>query len=490
MSNKIVTLKDKLKEVFKHSIVYGLTSSMQSLFGFIMLPILTKYYTTEEFGIYSILLLMSALASAIFYLGASSALGRFYFEENSDEYRKKAISTALVISIIGAIILIVITGFFGSIFSKWMFNSEKYTLAIKLSIVGSAALGFLLNLMTLVLRYEKKSVLFFLITIIGVIINFGTTLLLLVKYHFGIMAPICGVLISNSITLIYLLYKYSKYISFVVEKKTLLLFLIFGVQASTAGLLFYVLDWVDRIIIKNILTLSDVGIYSLGYRLGSIINILLVMPFSLIWAPIRMQYGINENSSKFTTKIISYYTLIGTILILFAILFANEILEIFFKNKEYANASTIFPIVMLSLQFYGLQGIVDYGIYLHKKVYIYIVISILAIVINIALNYLLIPKFGYIAAAFVTLITYFFTTSLTYYISNKLHPMKIEWVRLVTPFILLSIIYLIVIYYPIMLIIKILVIPVVFIFLYLFWLNDEEKILINKKLCVRLKLIS
>jgi O-antigen/teichoic acid export membrane protein len=182
--------------------------------------------------------------------------------------------------------------------------------------------------------------------------------------------------------------------------------------------------------------------------------------------------------------------LIGTILILFAILFANEILEIFFKNKAYANASTIFPIIMLSLQFYGFQGIVDYGIYLHKKVYIYIVISILGIVINIALNYFLIPKFGYIAAAFVTLITYFFTTSLTYYFSNKLHPMRIEWVRFFTPFVVLSIIYVVVINYPIMLFIKIAVIPFVFIFLYLFWLNNEEKLFINKKLRVNLKFIS
>ncbi len=487
MSNNIVTLKEKLKEVFKHSIVYGLTSSLQSLFGFIMLPILTKYYTTEEFGIYSILLLMSALASAIFYLGASSSLGRFYFDENSETYRKKVISTALVISLIGAILLITITGIFGTFFSIWMFNTEKYTLAIQLSIIGSAALGFILNLMTLVLRYEKKSVLFFLITIMGVTINFIITLLLLINYKLGILAPLYGILISNSITLIFLLFKFSKYVSFIVEKKTLYLFLIFGTQASAAGLLFYLLDWVDRIIIKNILSLSDVGVYSLGYRLGSVINILLVMPFSLIWAPMRMQYANNENASKFTTKIISYYSLIGALLILFALLFANEILELFFKNKDYANASTIFPIIMLSLQFYGFQGIVDYGIYLYKKVYVYIVISILGIILNISLNYLLIPKFGYIAAAFVTLITYFFTSGLTYIISNKLHPMRIEWVRLLTPFILLSFVYLVVIYYPIMLIVKIAFTPFVFIFLYLFWFNNEEKIVIKNKILFGIK---
>ena len=50
MSNKNMTLNKKLKEVLKHSFIYGLTSSLQTVVGFIMLPILTVYFTPEIFG--------------------------------------------------------------------------------------------------------------------------------------------------------------------------------------------------------------------------------------------------------------------------------------------------------------------------------------------------------------------------------------------------------------------------------------------------------
>ena len=49
MSNKNMTLNKKLKEVLKHSFIYGLTSSLQTVVGFIMLPILTVYFTPEIF---------------------------------------------------------------------------------------------------------------------------------------------------------------------------------------------------------------------------------------------------------------------------------------------------------------------------------------------------------------------------------------------------------------------------------------------------------
>ena len=109
-------LISKIKELLNHGLIYGLTSSLQNLLGFILLPILTVYYTTAEFGIYSIILLVSTLAGSLFYFGASSALGRFYFDEDSDAYRKKIVSSALFITLVGAIILILLSLFLVNIY--------------------------------------------------------------------------------------------------------------------------------------------------------------------------------------------------------------------------------------------------------------------------------------------------------------------------------------------------------------------------------------
>ncbi|PWS28170.1 hypothetical protein DHW03_11515 [Pedobacter yonginense] len=473
-------LLQKIKEVFKHSIIYGLTSSLQSVLGFILLPILTTYYTTATFGAYSLLLLMSALASAIFYFGASSALARFYYDEDSLLYRKKIITTALLVTFGGAILLLFLALIFARYISLSLFQTDQYALAIILTLAGTAAV-FLVNLMTLILRYEKKSFMFFLVTILSVLLNFGITYLLLTRFKSGIYAPLIGLLVSSTLAFLVLLFNQFKFITFTLEKKYFTSILSFGIQASVAGLFFYILEWVDRVIIKDLLDLSQVGVYSLGYRLGAILNILVIMPFSLIWAPTRMQYANNPDAETFTTKIISYYTIVGVGVVMISMLFGMELMGIFFKNKDYSDAAKVFPIIMYSLLFYGYQGILDFGIYFYKKIYYYIIISVFAIVFNVALNYWLIPHFGYMGAAFVTLLTYMFTSSSIYIISNKLFYMRVEWARVISPLIFLPLIYLVIHFVGLDTIVyKILLLCLSLILFFVFWLNGSERLYLNK----------
>jgi O-antigen/teichoic acid export membrane protein len=176
--------------------------------------------------------------------------------------------------------------------------------------------------------------------------------------------------------------------------------------------------------------MSEVGVYSLGYRLGSMINVLLIMPFGLIWAPIRMQNFKNKNYDFFVTKVISYFFLIGIFIVFVATIYNDILMKVFFKNNQYIAASKIFPIVMLALLVFGLQSILDFGIYYYKKIYYYIIISIFGIFINVGLNIIFIPKYGYLSAAYITLITYLFTTTLIFIVSNKYHLIKIEWARI------------------------------------------------------------
>jgi O-antigen/teichoic acid export membrane protein len=476
-----ISLVSKFKELFKHSIVYGLTSSLQSVLGFILLPILTNYYTTDTFGVYSILLLLSAVSSAIFYFGASSAVGRFYYDEDTTQYRKKIVTTALIITIAGAFILISLSLLFAPKLSVQLFQTNRYARSIILALAGSA-LTFLVNLMTLLLRYQKKSLFFLATMILSVLSNFAITFILLTKFKLGINAPLWGVLISNLVAFVILLFSQLQFLTTELEKKYFKSILNFGLQASVAGLLFYILEWVDRLIMKDLLTLSQVGIYSLGYRLGAILNIVVILPFSLIWAPMRMQYANNANSEDFTSKFISYYTIIGVAVVLFSMLFGEEIMSLFFKNKDYSNASRIFPIIMFALLFYGYQGILDFGIYYYKKIYYYIIISALAIGINVVLNYVLIPIFGYMGAACVTLITYVFTSLTIYLVSNKLFPMKIEWRRVLLPLLFVGLIYFVINYFGFASLSHKCILFIISIVLFIgLWLNRTERLyLLNK----------
>lgn len=465
----------KITKLFKTSLVYGLTASLQSVLGFVLLPILTIYYTPEVFGAYSILLLLSALSSAIFYLGASSALGRFYLEENSDLYKNKIFTTSLIITLIGAFLLIILGLIFAKPLSISLFETDKYYLPIILILIATS-FGFLLGLMTLLLRYENKASLFLIITISGVLVNFIVTYSLLSKFNYGILAPIYGMLTSNALLFFILILIKIKNLTKKLEVDHFKLILSFGIQSSIAGLSFYLLEWIDRLIINELLNLNDVGIYSLGYKLGAIINILIVVPFSLVWGPMRMQYVKSEALPFYTVKVISYYTLTGVFVLSATILFGEDILNIFFTNKSYSNSVLIVPIIMFSLFFYGYQNIIDFGIYINNKIYYFTLVGVVLILVNVVLNFWLIPLFGYMAAAYITLFTYVLSSSIIYLISNFYYPIKIEFIRVFSALIIIPILYYLVNFSGgLNFSIRIIIALIISLMFYTLWLNKTER---------------
>ena len=140
---------------------------------------------------------------------------------------------------------------------------------------------------------------------------------------------------------------------------------------------------------------------------------------------------------------------------------------------------------MFALLIYGYQNIIDYGIYLHKKVYFYIIISFVAIVTNIWLNLWLIPVYGYIAAAFVTLITYVVSSSLIFLISNKYHRLTVEWRRILWPISFLVLSYIFIYYFNVQnILLKVGLLIIGLILFFRFWLDKNEKKYLNNKLKV------
>lgn len=481
MSNE--SAASKLKQLFSHSIVYGLTSSIQSVLAIFLLPILTNYYSTELFGVYSLILVITSFASAIFYFGASSALGRFYHEDSSESYKKSIISSALLITISGGVILSILSVIFGKWISNILFSTPKYYLHIVLGL-SSGALTFIFNALALIIRYQNKSFLFFKISILGVIVNFIITYTLLTRFQFEILAPIIGTVVAYCLNILILLNHERHYLTVKIDKKHLVVLLKFGLPLCISGLTFYLLDWADRFIIKDLLDLSNVGVYSLGARLAVLMNVLFITPFTMVWAPLRMEFKNNPDSNKLLTKVTSYFTIIGLIIVVPSILFSNLAISIFFKNPDYLGVVKLIPVLLLAQLIYGYQNIVDYGIYIKGKTQYYIIISIIGIIVNVALNYILLPRFGYIAAAYITLFTYFISSSLIYLISSRYYVFNIEWRRVMLPIFYTSLIYGLANFTLILdgLLVRILILIFSAFLLWKFWLNREEKTILVSKL--------
>jgi len=255
-SSGTISVGDKLKDVGKHSIIYGLGGVAQSAAGFFLLPILTGSFSKTDFGVYSLILTVSAVASAVFYFGMTSALPRSYFDYSSDDDRRAVFTTAFVLLIAGAFIQILLGFAFGQKISLLLTRQSQYSVAVFWSLF-SAAIGFVNGYFYSYLRQLRKSVASIVFSAIGFAGSVGLTLLLLRFSSVDIVVPFKAAAYTQLIISLSFgaIYGKSAFIPRLkkCEVKNLLSFGSASIVASFGAML---LEWPDRFIIEHYLGAS------------------------------------------------------------------------------------------------------------------------------------------------------------------------------------------------------------------------------------------
>lgn len=177
---------------------------------------------------------------------------------------------------------------------------------------------------------------------------------------------------------------------------------------------------VDQIMIKNMLSAHDLGIYSSAIKIyeGWII-IPYVLSLSLLPAIVKLK----ENSYiRYKENLIKIFSLIfwGSVIVaIVTTIFSESIIMLTF-GKEYISSSLVLVIIMWASVFVS-QGSISARYLtvenLEKKIAIR---TIIALVINIILNYIFIPIYGIEAAAMATLISVFISSYLINFIDKDL----------------------------------------------------------------------
>lgn len=172
----------------------------------------------------------------------------------------------------------------------------------------------------------------------------------------------------------------------------------------------------DRVMINNYSGANQVGLYSLAYSYSSLLSVIWTS-FNQAWTP--WFYGkMKELEYESILKAVKPYTVAFSIMFIGMLFMAPEAIKVF-GPEEYWDGIWVVPPVLLGLFFQFVYSLyVNIEFYLKKTQFIAIG-SIVAAVLNVILNLITIPYFGYIAAAYTTLIGYIFLFIMHFLISRK-----------------------------------------------------------------------
>ena len=149
----------------------------------------------------------------------------------------------------------------------------------------------------------------------------------------------------------------------------------------------------DRYLLRLFLDLDQIGIYALAYTIGRAVNTLCLLPFSAIWSVAIYEIATSRDAKQVYANVFQYFVY-GLLLIMLGVsLFARPLLMLM-TTPDYLAATDLIPIVCLAYVFFSLHDHFRVPVMLTKRTLNLIPAYLIAAVVNIGINFIMIPLLG------------------------------------------------------------------------------------------------
>tara|TARA_B100000902_G_C27321469_1_gene924918 strand:- start:2025 stop:3515 length:1491 start_codon:yes stop_codon:yes gene_type:complete len=430
-----------IKQLLGQTIIYGFSSVIARVLNFLLVPLYTILFIPSEYAVVSEMYAYAAFLMVFGSFGMETAFFRFI--ETSKYKNLNIFGTAFIFVFVNASILL----FLGILFYTKIaaiiqhVNHPEYVL-IFLFIIS-------LDLISIIpfslLRQRNQAFKFATIKTINIIINIFFNIFFLIvcpffieqdilknfiNYIYNPSISIGYVFISNLIASIVTLLILIPEIKYNISKpdfKILKNMIYYAWPIFIAGLAFMINESADKILIKYLLpkgiAMRELGIYSACYKL-SIFMTLFVQAYRFAAEPFFFNQFKKPNSKKTYSLMLEVFVLVALLIFLFVTMYI-DIIKLIIPNSLYHEGIVIIPIVLLANIFLGIYYNLSVWYKVTNQTKYAAIISLIGATITIVLNFLLIPKYGYIGAAWVTLICYTVMMFTSYYLGQK--KFKIEY---------------------------------------------------------------
>lgn len=397
---------------------------LNSAIPFLLLPILTAYLSPEHYGVVDIFYNTTLIITPFIGLCIVQSIGRFYFEKI---VLSRFVSTVLVVLLSSGLIITALSLVFNIVFEDYLLGYDIPPYLI--------FLAFLYTLFTQISeiilalwRVSYKVAHFGIFRVSKTALDLGLSIFLIVSLGYGwegrIYPQVVVAFIFAAIAL-YLLHRNGYLDGLKIDKTYKKEALSYSVPLIFHTFGGYVINFSDRFFILIMLSMTDVGVYSVAYQIGMVIS-LVQNSFNQAWVPFFFQ-KLNENTNASKRKIvqITYIYIAFLIVITLLIYLFIPVIYKYFINESYSDGASLIIWVLLGFLFNGIYKMLVNFLFYDKRTKLVAVLSISSAILNIVLNYFLIKLNGITGAAQATMLTFLFFMLVILYMTLKSY--KMPW---------------------------------------------------------------
>jgi O-antigen/teichoic acid export membrane protein len=428
-----------LKKLLGQTAVYGLSTILARTANYLVLtPLYTYVFRNQaEFGINTEIYAFISFLNILLTYGMETAYFNFYSKR---EDKAGVYSTSLISLLFSSTFFLLLGLIFTPQLADWMdYSGQENFIVWMVVIICSDAL---MVIPFAKLRAQNNAGKFALIKTINIVINILLNLFFIVvcknaheenaNSFFGKMYdPSIGIgygflsnVLANVITLVFLTKEFTA-IEYRFDKKIWKDMILYALPLIVVGFAGMINETFDRIILGRMLpediARREVGIYGACYKL-SIIMTIFIQAFRFAAEPFFFNTAKDIDSKKTNAQVTKYFV------IFCAFIFLGTMMNIhwlkFFISEPYWQGLAVVPILLIANLFLGVYYNLSIWYKLTEQTRFGAYLTIVGAVLTLAVNFIFIPKFSYMASAWATLISYGVMMVISYLIGKKHYPIK------------------------------------------------------------------
>lgn len=405
--NKIIQavnyLKSSSKSIFvRNTSIYTFGNILPQLINVLLLPIFTRFLTKAEYGILSYTTALNVFLFLLGSLSIHSYILRHYFECDSEEEKKRLFGTVFLFLLVYNFFLLGAELLLFPVLSNYFHLRVPFQPYIKISLLINFIEIFAI-IPQAYFRVKQKAGGFVLMTSLLIILSTVMSLYLVVWQKMGVLGRYYGLLGANLIFLCFYLIFCLKISKLVINTYLLKRALKFSLPLIPGTFFLSIITMSDRLILERFTSLSRIGIYAIGFTLGSALNFITTGIYRAIEPEIyRLAGTINFNIKMLTFKkyVVVFLTGLGCIMITFS----REIV-ILFASPNFYESHKILILIAIAFIFQGISIPISCYLTATYNTHYIPLISLMGALSSIGINLILIPKIGIYGAALSSIVS-------------------------------------------------------------------------------------
>ena len=425
----------RLRELSKNITIYGLGDVAVSIVSFFLLPIFVDYLDARDYGVLAILGSIEVVGKIVFRFGLDGSFMRFFYDCEGDEDRRRLASTIFffLLALNGVVLAPLLI--FAPQIASWLFGTSGYTVALRLLLVNTFAIGFTF-LPFHVLRIERQSTIFSALTLARSVM----TIVLRVVFVIFLRMHVTGIYLADVLVtacvMVALVKWFAPLIRPVFSWATLRETLAFGLPRVPHAGAQQVMAVGDRFILNVFAKVDEVGIYQIAVSFG-LTEKLFLSAFESAWAPFYYATVKDADARRVFRAVTTYGFAVLVLLTAGLSATGRDLVEAMTHGRimapsdpRWADVATVITWTAVGVLLQGVYLLTSIGLNLTKRTQYYPIATSIAAATNVGLNFLLIPRFGMVGAAWANGACYGVQALLGYLFSQRFYSISYEWGRL------------------------------------------------------------